>query len=277
MSGRADRILSQHRRLGAALSAVHAPQLVARGVRVAFNGVWLGLASADDLRALDERYYAGSDMYRTPEWNEQGLFGWEKELVGRHFPAGGRVLVAACGGGREVLGLLEAGFDALGEEPHEALVRYADGFLSERGHPGRVRAAPRDGFSASDDRFDALVVGWGALSLVHGRAGRVAFLAGARERLVPGAPVLLSFFETAVDGRELRWTRRVAGVLRAARRTGSRELGDVLAPNLVHVLTRERLEEELALAGLELCELKIVAQATDEATRYAAAVATVPA
>lgn len=277
MSGRADRILSQQRRLSAALGAVHAPELVARGVRVAFNGVWLGLTSADDLRALDERYYAGSDMYRTAEWNEQGLFGWEKELVERHFPGGGRVLIAACGGGREVLGLLEAGFDALGEEPHAELVRYAGGFLAERGHPGRVRAAPRDGFSADADRFDGLIVGWGALSLVHGRAGRVSFLAAARERLVPDAPVLLSFFETAVDGRELRWTRRVAGVVGRARRAGGRELGDVLAPNLVHVFTRARLEEELASAGLELVELKIVGQAADEGTRYAAAVATVPA
>src|SRR5437588_587651 len=102
---------SDDRLVRAALASAEVPRLLARGSRGLLNGVWLGVLSDDRLRALDERYYARSDLYRTSEWNERGLFWWEREAVSEHFPREGTIAVLACGGGREVLALREGGYD----------------------------------------------------------------------------------------------------------------------------------------------------------------------
>ena len=242
----------------------------ARAQRGVVNGLWLGLLSDERLKAVDELYYDGEYLYRTEAWNDRGLFPWEEQLIGEYFQGRSRVLVAACGGGREVLALLGAGFDAHGCESHPALAEYGRELLARRGHPDRITGGPRDGLPPATAPWDGIVVGWGAYSLVHGRARRIALLAQAREQLVAGGPLLLSFFDGAA-GRRLRLTRAIAAPLRRARGARPLETGDTLAPNLVHVFTRERLAEELAAAGFELTTYGVVGQA-QATTRYAAAV-----
>src|SRR5438105_1498095 len=96
-----------------ALAAGRVPGLVARVLRGVVNGLLLGALSDRTLRELDEHYYTGEEMYRTAEWNEQGLFAWEEAIVAAHFPAGAQVAVVGAGGGREVLALLGAGYEAV--------------------------------------------------------------------------------------------------------------------------------------------------------------------
>jgi hypothetical protein len=259
----------------AALASARLPRALERASRGALAGLWLGALSDDGLRALDERYYDAEDVYRTAAWNEKGLFDWERAIVDEHFRGRERIVVAACGGGREVLALLEDGFDAIGYEPHPRLAAYARDLLAAHGHPGRVHDAPRSRFPPSASSCDGVIVGWGAYSLVPGRAGRVRLLADARGRLPSGGSVLLSFFETSRHGRALRTTVAIANALRGARGRARLELGDTLAPNLVHVFTRDELAEEVAAAGLELAE-HLVVGAADVSVSYAAAVARVP-
>jgi SAM-dependent methyltransferase len=241
------------------------------GTRAAINGLWLGLLSDASLRLLDERYYDDSVLYRTDKWNERGFFDWERDLVDEHFRNCERVPVLACGGGREVLALLNEGFDATGYEPHPALVTYARRFLAAHGHESRVHSAPRDEFPSAAGPADGVVVGWGGFSLIHGRARRIALLREARRRLPAGGPVLLSFFARPSDSRELNVTKSAATGLRRLRGNPPAELGDTLAPNLVHVFTRPRLAEEIRAADLELADYRVIARA-DELTTYASAV-----
>src|SRR4051794_7965634 len=180
-------------------------------------------------------------MYRSADWNEKGLFAWERELIDEHFAGRERIVVAACGGGREVLALRGEGFDATGYEPHPGLAGYAGRFLAERGHPGRAHPSPRDTFPPEAGACDGGVVGWGAYSLVRGRDRRVALLQEARRRLPQGGPVLLSFFARENHSRELRYTMTLANRLQGLGRRQPIELGDTLAPNLVHVFTRSQL------------------------------------
>jgi SAM-dependent methyltransferase len=245
----------------AALASAVAPRLLERATRGALAGLWLGVLSDAGLRALDERYYDAEAVYRTADWNERGLFDWERALVDEHLAGGERVLVPGCGGGREVLALLEDGFDAIGYEPHPGLAAYAGELLAARGHPDRVHESPRSRLAPGAHRCDCVMVGWVAYSLVPGRAARVRFLAEARECLLPGGSVILSFFAAAQHGRQLRATLAIANALRAARGRARLELGDTLAPNLVHVFTREELAEEVSAAGLALAEYRIVGTA----------------
>lgn len=261
--------------LRAALASARLPRALERASRGALAGLWLGVLSDDQLRALDERYYESEGVYRTEAWNERGLFGWERAMVEQHFDRDAAVVVLGCGGGREVLALLEEGFDAVGYEPHPALAAYADGLLSSRGHPGRVRPAPRGELPPGAPPAGGLIVGWGAYSLVRGRGARVRLLAAARERLRSGAPLLISCFESSRHGRELRATRGVANALRRMRGREALELGDTLAPNLVHVFTAVELAGEVAGAGLELADHRRVGEA-DPSVGYAAVVARVP-
>jgi SAM-dependent methyltransferase len=259
----------------ATLASAGIPPRLMRGTRAAINGVWLGLLSDASLRLLDERYYDDSVVYRTDKWNEHGLFDWERDLIDEHFRRCHRIVVLACGGGREVLALLDEGFDATGYEPHPALVRCAHRFLAAHGHESRVHPAPRDEFPQAAGPADGVVVGWGGFSLIHGRARRIALLSEARRRLPPGGPVLLSFFARPSDGRELRMTKAAATSLRRLRGRPPAEVGDTLAPNLVHVFTRTRLAEELRAADFELAAYRVIGPA-DETTSYASAVVRAP-
>jgi hypothetical protein len=226
------------------------PAMAAAAARIVVNGVWLGALSDDEFTALDERYYATTDLYRTEAWNQRGLFEWEKAMIDAHFPATGRVAVIACGGGREVVALLARGYDAVGYESHPDLVAYGRGLLAASGHGDRVRPVARNEFPRGDAPFDAIVVGWGAYSLIHGRDRREAMLTDCAAGLAADGRVLLSFFQGKV-GRELRWIRALANVIRRFRAATPVELGDTLAPNRVHVFSRDELVAEVRAAHLE--------------------------
>ena len=244
--------------------------MLAHGSRALLNGFWLGVLSSEALRAVDERYYDQAASYRTPDWNERGLFPWERDLITAHFGEGSRVAVLSAGGGREVLALLLEGYEAVGYEPHPALVSYAEAFLAERGHPSRVRPVARDEFPGDPGKVDGVVVGWGGFPLMRGRERRISLLHDAHHHLPPGGPVLLSFFER-LGGRELLVTARIANAIRSLLGRPPVELGDTLAPNPVHVFNRQTFVEEIAAAGFEVAEYRVIGPA-DEATSYAAAV-----
>lgn len=223
------------------------------------DGLWLGTFSRDQLARIDETHYDAlvernasvSFRYSDERWNTNGLRPWEAAAVEQAFPAGARVVVTGAGGGREVLALLERGYDAVGYEPHSGFVAAGDDLLTRRGHPGRMRAMARDGFPDAEP-FDALLVGWGSYMLTPGRAHRTAFLHGARERMPVGAPALLSFFVRSPDERDYVRLAAVANLLRRLRGLEPAEVGDALRPNYVHHFTREELAAELAGAGFAL-------------------------
>jgi len=255
----------------AALASARVPTLVAFGVRAVLNGVWLGVLSEDDLRALDERYYDEAAVYRTSEWNERGLFPWERGLIEEHEPREGRLVVLACGGGREVLALRRDGRDAVGYESHPALVAFAEQTLAAAGHLGCIHRVERDAFPADTGRCAAVLIGWGAYSLVHTSARRIALLRDAHAHVPHGAPVVVSFIDRPEDHREARWTKAVADVGRRLRGAGSVELGDSLSPNAIHLFTREELGAEASAAGFDVAGFRDVGQA-EGSISYAAAV-----
>lgn len=245
-----------------------------RGLHALLSGVWLGLLSDGQLRRLDERYYARDPLYLSESWNSQGLSPWEQKAVTHSFQPGSRLVVPACGGGREILALLQQGYDATGYEPHPELVGYARTFMARHGHPGRALPMRRDRFPDVGS-CDGVLVGWGGYSLIAPRAARLQFLRDLATAAVPGAAVVLSAFARPRHDRALRLTRSVALRLRRMqRRDGDLELGDTLAPNRVHVFTVEELADELRQAGLGVNSCNVV-DAAGADTDYLCAVARV--
>jgi hypothetical protein len=236
----------------AALASAKLPTKVAFTARAVINGVWLGVLSDDHLRALDEAHYRRVAMYTAPDWNERGLFDWERDLVTEHVPAGARIAVLAAGGGREVLALRNIGYEAVGFESHPELAASARAFLAHRGFSDAAHHVPRDSFPRDAGDFAAVIVGWGAYSLIHGRDRRVQLLSQIRGHIDPGAPVLVSYFRRQDDYREARLTRRLANGLRKVTRRPGIELGDTLSPNLVHVFTDSEIIDEARAAGFDV-------------------------
>jgi hypothetical protein len=223
----------------------------AKGVH---DGVVLGALRPDTVHRLDELYFDREDMYTDARHNQSGLFWWEQDAVDRLFPAGGRVVVTAAGGGREVVALRQAGFDAVGYEVNDDLRRAGCSLLEEAGEPPCLLPVGRDEFPSVDGRFDAGIVGWGGYMHIQGSAARVAFLSDFRRALNAGAPVLVSFAIRSGDGPYHRAVARVGSRLRRLRGLPGIELGDGLIPHYVHWFTRGELAREAERAGFELAE-----------------------
>lgn len=188
------------------------------------------------LRGLaTEAAYASLDTYLPGGATfAQGLHSWELEVLARPpFPAAGRLLVGAAGGGREIVPLRARGYEVVGFEPTEALARGAAAVVA--GDPGvelhrasfadlvlavEQGSGPLAGVAGS--RFDAVILGWGGLSHVIEHRERVALLRAFRA-VCPAGPVVASFF---VDDDPLRRVQaRATSPARARLRAAFRRLG----------------------------------------------------
>jgi len=216
-----------------------------------YTGFWLGVLTHSQLHSLSERRYSQEQQYRTDEWNKRGLFDWERRVVEDSFTGCKRVLVAAAGGGREVLALRLRGMQVEGFESHPELVRFANDLLEREGMVPDIKQAPWDHCPDIDGKYDGVIVGWGAYMHIRGRERRIMFLRELRERAIPGSPILLSFYTTTKDSRYFRAVAQIGNVLARVLRRDPVQVGDCLAPNYTHFFTRKRLESELLEGGFE--------------------------
>jgi hypothetical protein len=228
-----------------------------RAVRLAtvvHEGFWLGFLSADDLNAITADHYDHSQESASPEHNQRGLLDWELSAVNRHFHAGSRILVAAAGGGREVLALRRAGYTADGFDCNPNLVEASGGLFEQLGESRGVILCPPDQAPPGPPIYSGLIVGWSAYTHIPTRARRVAFLQALRQRALPGSPLLLSFFARAGSSRYDTLVYRVAMVSRFVfrGRKEALEVGDHLNWSYSHWFTREEMEAELSAGGFRM-------------------------
>lgn len=232
------------------------------------DGVWMGLLDDEALDAIDELAYGRDSEYVDPQYNNRGLYTWERKAVEMYFPPGGRVAVTGAGAGREVLALSRQGFDVVGYEPNPKLVEQGNRLLEESGFVSRITSSAREGWPGRGD-FDAVLVGWGSYHHIRGRRRRLEFLDGARASLPTGGPIVLSFFFRQKGSRYYGAARKVAEGVRRLRRSPSThplEVGDALSPFFVHLFTRHEIESELDAAGFSLVAFDTFEYATATAT-----------
>jgi hypothetical protein len=216
------------------------------------GGVGLGLLARNDLHAISERAYGGMGTYRDEGYNRSGLWTWEERAIEHHFGACSRILVAAAGGGREVLALRRRGLVVDGFEAHPALVAYASELLAREGSGDPIRQAPWDACPEYETRYDGAIVGWGAYMHIRGRERRVAFLRQLRNQLETGSPLLLSFLGVKRFSRWMRLAAAIGNPLAQVTRRERVEVGDWMEPDYKHHFTRDELQRELAEGGFEM-------------------------
>jgi hypothetical protein len=225
---------------------------VQNAASAAFSGFWLGLLDRRALHLLDEVHYNGQKPYWTVEYNRHGLWDWEATAVDRYFSGCKCVLVAAAGGGREVLALSRRGLEVDAFECHPGLAGFANSLLASEGSRASVCIAPRDGCPDLVRVYDGVIVGWGAYTLIMGRSRRVAFLQQLRALSRPQAPILVSYWARVGREHALGLTARTANAIRRLMRKERCEIGDSLAPSFGHFFTDEEIVAELRDGGYDV-------------------------
>jgi len=215
-----------------------------------------GLLTPRDRRAWQQRQWAAdADCYAEAERVGFGLTRWEQEIVEHWFPAEGRVVVAGCGAGREMIAFGEMGYEVTGFDLIPAAVEHANRNLAERGASGRAVAADAADYPFDDGPYAGIFFSWYVYSYLCPRAQRLVVLKRLREAIRDDgcAALVLASPQGPRGGPTLRVAQTVA------RMTGNPVLpeeGDRLDPGLqwMHVMTREEMEQEARAAGLQLVD-----------------------
>ena len=174
----------------------------------------MGLLAESVCDEVSELSYGDGKGYSNSKWLDSGFHFWEEMAISRHFPAGGRVMVAAAGGGREIVALFRAGFTADGFDCSRAMVMTGQQELAARNIKGTLEWAHPCEIPLIRSQYDALIVGWNGYCYISPRSRRVAFLRKLKAHLQPGAPVLVSGAFRNNRSRSAIWTPRVANLVR---------------------------------------------------------------
>lgn len=225
------------RRLPAFVGAIH-------------SFLWLHALSERDLNDLVTDTYAGDngDSFKSEDHNFGGLWEWEKAAFQESFAGCKSILVAAAGGGREMIALAKMGFDVSGFDASEGLATICKENLRAVTVAGQMTHAPPGQVPTDLKIYDALVIGRGAYHHIPGRENRIRFLAGCREKIKGKAPVYVGdFFKRTEDSHRLTNLSPFKVV----------ERGDSANYSFFHYFTRAEIELELHEAGFEKVEFRL--------------------
>src|SRR6267154_3240910 len=225
---------------------------VNNGATSLIQGLSLGLLSNIQLERLTEHRYATSfSSYAEESYLNSGFFLWEREAIQRYFPTGRRVLVAAAGAGREMIALARAGFLVDGFDCCAPLVESGRNELRKQGIVAKLEYSPPSAVPATDDHYDAVLVGFSGYMYIAGRDRRISFLRDLCRFLNPGAPLMVSFTEGS-SGRRRAWTARIGTAVRRLRLSTPVEEGDWLQTGFQHHFVWQEIFSEMSEAGMEL-------------------------
>lgn len=241
-----------------AATAAHARvAVVAQRTLAAADGFVAGVADAaltfEEKAALGAALYDSSPYYK----GERGLFDWEERWFDADLPQEpGRVLVAACGAGRELVAVRARGHLVDGFDPAPSMVALA----ARRTPAARVwQATFAEWLAGPDEAYDAILIGWGALSHVLDPSERLALFAACRRRC-PAGPTLVSYWprpasaQGAAPPRARALGARLGGRIARLRGVDCRATGDPFQPGIgfAHQYADAELAELACAAGFEV-------------------------
>jgi hypothetical protein len=228
--------------------------------------LFLAWVPPDERTPLTTALYGREDSYMPGRGHvERGFFPAEEYAFrARPLAPGSRILLGAAGTGRELVTLVERGYEVVAFDP---CVSFADAARSISPKATFVDAAYADVVRAVEERsgplaflqdgppIDAILLGWGSLSHVLPHAERVRLLSAFR-RLAPKAPIFASFLfrpETAnfTRGRARNALKTIFTALGAP---NTSEKGDHFSPYIgfFSALGREEIDQLARESGYEI-------------------------
>jgi SAM-dependent methyltransferase len=223
----------------------------------AANYASAGLMRRRDLESAIERAWEEHD--RTSWALEPGLMEWEEKFYLRFLRSGDRVLLVGCGSGRDLLPLLEHGYECAGLDLGREAIAACRRALDCKGlkaplFVGSVVSAEVEGM------FDTVIFSWFCFSYISGTAQRIAALRRLKGLRRPRGRILLSYFRNAPPLNRIPC--RLARVLsRLTRSDWTPEYGDYIemwgsrgepVVHFEHRFSRGEFQREAAAAGLAI-------------------------
>lgn len=165
--------------------------------------VFLAWVPPDERTALTTALYSRERSYMPGRGHvERGLFPAEEyALRARPLAPGSRILLGAAGTGRELVTLVERGYEVIAFDPCASFaeaarsiapqVKFVDASYEDIVHAVSRGTGPL-AFLKNGPPIDAIMFGWGSLSHVLPHIERVALFRALHE-LAPRAPIFASF------------------------------------------------------------------------------------
>lgn len=140
----------------------------------------------------------------------EALYRLMRAAIESRLRPGAHILIVGVGGGREVeaLGASPAGYKLTGVDPSRDMLAQAEWFASQVGAAERTRLVQGtvDDLGPADAGFDAATSMLVMHFLPDTEDGKLAYLSAIRQRLRPGAPLVLAdiSFSSAADFASLK-------------------------------------------------------------------------
>ncbi|MBI2479651.1 MAG: hypothetical protein HYV60_13775 [Planctomycetia bacterium] len=231
-----------------------ATQKLAAWIEALQSGIFMGLVDDETFQSFDTYPFDETNSLDVATETERGLETWERRIVCEHLADAKSVLVAAAGGGRELVGLSELGYATTGVEYGRELCEATRRELTMRGSRAAIQGDERFAVPRGATPYDAAFVARKFLSHVHDRKCRIELLANIRQTLRPNATLVLGFYTRDRDTLAFRLQAGLANLLRRLR--GQREflveVGDHIDPQSPlyhHHYVWEEVCDELREAG----------------------------
>ena len=210
------------------------------------SGFWLGVMSEKSLDYSGELSHNRNKTYTDDKYNQSGLFEWEKPIINKHFSNAKTILLIAAGGGRETLALSKMGFEVDAYECNTSLIEFGNAFLQKNNVNNKIKYLPKNSVPVEVKKYDGIIVGWGAYSLMNGSKKRLSFLEGLYPFLHENTPLMISFLWMRERGRRDRIIKNVSNFFRLFGKRDKTEPGDRLEPDFIHFFTEEEIKNEIA-------------------------------
>ncbi len=178
--------------------------------------------SADAAASIAEKFAAQTAGYHT---ECRGEISPEMMAMCREaFPSGGRMLVAGCGAGNEVIALARAGYLLSGCDLLAEMTAAAQTNAQAAALPAEFFTADLTNFPLREERWDGILFTPLLYSFISGSARRIAMLRVLGGHLAPGGKILLHLRRVRSAGEWLQlWLSRRR---RRAHRLPLSEFGD---------------------------------------------------
>jgi 2-polyprenyl-3-methyl-5-hydroxy-6-metoxy-1,4-benzoquinol methylase len=184
----------------------------------------LGRARPQDWAWLTARAYNRNPGYHEPTYNTT-LYDWERAAFSDFFPPPpARILVGACGAGREMFALARLGYQVAGFDPAERLVERCRTHVPEA-HLLQCWVQSYEQFALAPPsrlagtRFDAGVIGFGSFAHLACSEDRRRVLDMFRQ-LCRGGPLLMSWVARGPSVPQMRVRRALQRLRLSAARAG---------------------------------------------------------
>jgi hypothetical protein len=223
------------------------------GAEILFEGICLGLQSEPVLDSISEESYGTGSEYTNDTYLDSGFQFWEQIIIDRFFTPGSRVLVAAAGGGREIIALCRAGFSADGFECSKSMVAAGRLALLKRGIGGVLNWAPPCRTPKGSIAYSGAIVGWNGYTYIVPSARRVQFLRELCTHLRQGSPIVISGAMRNARAASGTWVPAIANRVRQCTfRTPSFDSGVRFPGRPRQEFTWSQLERETQAAGISI-------------------------